>query len=275
MESFLNLPADSPVEGKKLTRESNSTYQMQNQKYIVHRQAKESMLQYATLYFHRLETLKPEVREAAELKWGKEHKQVKFVGNILDIKPFEPTVILGTLFKEQKLKPSILNNIMGVLGQKKYTENGEFQHGQFVNQQEEDVAVLEDISGRITLKNSHVFPINEFVSGTILALKGQAVHGGYFEVEDYCFSGVPFRDSPIIPLNGAKRELYDIGLLESKRQFIGFVSGLEFGKPGSTQLQHELLARFLRGEFADANCQKLASQITRLVIAGDSMVQPN
>lgn len=71
------------------------------------------------------------------------------------------------------MKPSILNNIMGVLSKKKYTDqNGEFKHGSFVNHSEEDVAVLEDISGRITLKNSKVFPINEFVSGSIIALKG-------------------------------------------------------------------------------------------------------
>jgi hypothetical protein len=56
------------------------------------------------------------VKEAAAMKWG----NLKIVDNILDIKPFEETVIIGTLFKEQKLKPSILNNIMGVLGQKKF-----------------------------------------------------------------------------------------------------------------------------------------------------------
>ena len=47
----------------------------------------------------------------------------KIVDNILDIKPFEDTVIIGTLFKEQTLKPSILNNIMGVLGQKKFEDD--------------------------------------------------------------------------------------------------------------------------------------------------------
>jgi hypothetical protein len=107
------------------------------------------------------------------MKWRSAKPAVKFVDNILDIKPFTDTVILGTLFKEQKLKPSILNNIMGVLSQKEYTDaEGGFRHGQYVNHAEEDVAVLEDISGRITLKNSKVFPINEFVSGSILALKG-------------------------------------------------------------------------------------------------------
>ena len=77
-------------------------------------------MQYATVYYHRLEKLRGKVREAAEMKWMA-YKQVKFVDNILDIKPFEQTVIIGTLFKEQKLKPTILTNIMGVLAQKKYT----------------------------------------------------------------------------------------------------------------------------------------------------------
>jgi hypothetical protein len=59
--------------------------------------------------------------------------------------------------------------------------------------EEGDVAVLEDISGRITIKNSPKrFEIQHFVSGTILALKGRAIDGGYFEVSDYCFAGIPF-----------------------------------------------------------------------------------
>ena len=125
------------------------------------------MLQYATLYFLRLEKLRPMVKEAAAMKWG----DLKIVDNILDIKPFEETVIIGTLFKEQKLKPSILNNIMGVLGQKKFqTSEGEFNFAGQVS--EDDIAVLEDKSGRITIKNSEEFNINWFVSGCILALKG-------------------------------------------------------------------------------------------------------
>jgi len=37
-----------------------------------------------------------------------------------------------------------------------------------------DFGVLEDISGRITIKTGGIFNIHEFVSGTIFALKGQA-----------------------------------------------------------------------------------------------------
>ena len=150
-------------------------------------------MQYATLYHNRLLKLKPMVHEEAEMKWGKQ-KSLVFVDNILDIKPFEETVIIGTLFKEQKLKPSILNNIMGVLGSKKFKDNeGNFLHGQYVNKAEEDVAVLEDISGRISIKNNtKVFDINTFVSGSVMALKGKAQQGGYFHVTDFTFAGVPF-----------------------------------------------------------------------------------
>ena len=59
------------------------------------------MLQYATLYFHRLEKLRPQVRESAEMKWKQtKGPSLRIVDNILDIKPFEETVIIGTLFKE-------------------------------------------------------------------------------------------------------------------------------------------------------------------------------
>jgi len=73
------------------------------------------------------------------------------------------------------------------------------------------VAVLEDISGRITIKNSPIFDINNFVSGTIVALRGEAINGGYFKVADYCFAGIPFPpDTPESCTSiGVKRELYD------------------------------------------------------------------
>lgn len=49
------------------------------------------------------------VREAAELKWS----NVKLMGNILDMKAGERTIIIGTLFKEQKKKPTVFTNITG------------------------------------------------------------------------------------------------------------------------------------------------------------------
>ena len=47
-------------------------------------------------------------------------------------------------------------------------------YGNYISQDNncEDIAVLEDISGRITIKNCSTFNINNFVSGSILALRG-------------------------------------------------------------------------------------------------------
>lgn len=193
------------------------------------------------MYFLRLEKLRPAVKESSELKWNK-----AALDNILDIKPYEETVIIGTLFKEQKLKPSILNNIMGVLGHKKFIDaEGHFKHGMYVNHTEDDVAVLEDISGRITIKNSANFNINTFVSGTILALKGKAIAQGYFEVEDFCFAGAPFRKLPAQVKPNVKSELYS-----RDRQLVAFVSGLQIGSLQSS-LSVKMLSKFLRGEFPD------------------------
>jgi hypothetical protein len=109
---------------------------------------------------------------------------------------------------------------MGVLGAKKFYKGDEFNYGAYVTDEPDncDVAVLEDISGRITIKNSAKFTISNFVSGSIMALKGKAIAGGYFEVDEYCFAGVPMRNSPeSIVLPNKKRELYDDSLLDSDR----------------------------------------------------------
>ena len=95
--------------------------------------------------------------------------------NILDIKPFTTSIIIGTLFKEQGLKPSILNNLMGVLGQNKFMrdEDGEYPFGKVVGN--DDKAIIEDKSGRIEIKKTQKFNFDQFSSGSLLALKGQMV----------------------------------------------------------------------------------------------------
>lgn len=95
------------------------------------------------------------------------------------------TVIIGTLFKEMPLKPSILKNVMGTLGTRK------FKNGMYASA--EDYAVLEDSSGRIRIKRSEKFNPDYFVTGCIVALKGTVDTNGFFEVRDYCYAGIPFQ----------------------------------------------------------------------------------
>lgn len=73
-------------------------------------------------------------------------------------------------------------------------------------------------------------------------------------------------------MNG-QRGLYE-ELDGGKREFVALVSGLEFGEPGDV-VSSEILLRFLRGEiFSSPKTVKLASLISRVIICGNSIVQP-
>lgn len=55
------------------------------------------------------------MKEAARLKWEGNYDVIDIVDNILDLKTNRRTVIIGTLFKEQKKKPCVLTNLLGVI----------------------------------------------------------------------------------------------------------------------------------------------------------------
>ena len=129
-------------------------------------------------YYKRLEQLRPAVKEAAELRW---HGKIDFVDNILDLKTGMQTVIIGTLFKEQKQKPCVLKNLLGTIrgmepllmsvGTDVDFETEKDYNGLYVSK--DDQAILEDSSGRINLKLlSH--NVYELVTGSIMAILGEA-----------------------------------------------------------------------------------------------------
>jgi DNA polymerase delta subunit 2 len=152
---------------------------------------------------------------------------------------------------------------LGILGTRK------FKNGQYIS--EEDYAVLEDNSGRVRIKKNEVFTPEKFVTGSIVALKGVVDVKGFFEVKDFCFAGIPFQSVPRGLKISLSRGLYE-GLED--REFVAFISGLEFGEPGDI-VSSELILRFFRGELmASPQTVKLASMISRVIICGNSIVQP-
>ena len=129
--------------------------------------------------------------------------------------------------------------------------------------------MLEDNSGRVRLKKNEIFNPEKFVTGSIVALKGIVDVKGFFEVKDFCFAGVPFQSVPRGLNISLSRGLYE-GL--EGREFVAFISGLEFGEPGDI-VSSELILRFFRGELmASPQCAKLASMISRVIICGNSIV---
>lgn len=140
--------------------------------------------------------LKSAAREAAELKWN---DGVLFMDNILDIKPDIKTVIIGTLYKEQTKKPNVFHDLESVIKTNSAVDlsfgnkglNGEETLcGKFIS--DEDKAILEDSSGRISIRTTATFRPQEYVTGSIIALLGSIDSLGYFIVEDTCLPGIPF-----------------------------------------------------------------------------------
>jgi hypothetical protein len=79
------------------------------------------------------------------------------------VKPGQSSVVItGTLYKEMSKKPCILSSVSGVLrdGADNYCT-------------EEDFIVLEDSSGRIRIKSNEIVHPGKFVTGSIVAFKGQ------------------------------------------------------------------------------------------------------
>ena len=116
--TFLRESNPKQQQGELVTRVANTDYQMQNQAFTLPLSAMKAeggeLQQYCGMYFSRLRQLKPVVKEAAELKWAKQ--KCRFMDNILDMKS-DLSVIIGTLFKEQKNKPNVFTNITGPINQ--------------------------------------------------------------------------------------------------------------------------------------------------------------
>jgi DNA polymerase delta subunit 2 len=145
--------------------------------------------------------------------------------------------------------------------------------------------MLEDESGRVrlignTLKDYFL------VTGCIIAVMGTENANGEFEVLDLKFADLPpqpGRWSLSKPSNGTAKkpsikeedvEMSDTSPSQPSKK-IAIVSGLEFsGTDTSYAMELNLLLEFLLGEALDPTAQSELSQISRLIIAGNSITKP-
>lgn len=145
--------------------------------------------------------------------------------------------------------------------------------------------MLEDESGRLRLVGQPLK--NELlVTGCIIAVMGTENANGDFEVVDLKFPELPpqperwHTTEPVT--NGTSRkkikldsqdEDMDVDIPDpSSGKKIAIVSGLGFsGTDADHSLELDLLTEFLLGEILDPTSQQSASQISRLIIAGNSV----
>ncbi|CAF1605062.1 unnamed protein product [Adineta ricciae] len=163
-------------------------------------------VQYAHLYAERLGSMRKIVTKAAENRWNSKVPLKKMNDLILD----EECILIGILFKQMILKPSIVKQLA--------TENGfNLQPPRKRYVDPSDKLILEEESQRIVLDGK--IDVNQFVTGIVIAVLGHEDDKGVFIVKDYCFKELTI-PKQITPTKDEKYVLFASGFLLSETSTI-------------------------------------------------------
>ncbi|CAI5499537.1 unnamed protein product [Closterium sp. Naga37s-1] len=249
--------------------------------------------QFASLYFSRLATLRPVLLAAARQKWP--HLPVS---SVLDLADKGECVVVGTLYKQMKLKPSILQDYGRERASAPLVAVG---GGSLVG--EDDSTVLEDERGRVKLVGNAFLPA-AWVTGVVVAVRGCEDSKGNFRAMEVLEPGMPLQDT--FPAASASANTA-AAANQAPPRYVAFVSGLHLSVPtttasttaagapspspppaatppssqgrgsegaeeggGDAMLHKEMLLDLLSGHVHSDEEERLSAGIVRVVIAGDS-----
>ncbi|GAU93304.1 hypothetical protein RvY_05268 [Ramazzottius varieornatus] len=200
--------------------------------------------QYANIYFQRLAVMRDRVESAAQKRWGSNLPLKK----LSDLEPNELGILVGTLYKEMEMKPSILKEI---------SEDTEVPVQPILPRytQDNDTLLLEEESQRIVLVGN--IDMHQLVTGITIALLGYEDDEGKFQVKEYGFADIPPQ---------AKRPIPEADC------YIGFISGLGLGPASAPVFALDMCIEMLTGQLGTEEEQRKMSQIGALVIAGSLII---
>ncbi|KAK4192991.1 DNA polymerase alpha/epsilon subunit B-domain-containing protein [Podospora australis] len=230
--------------------------------------------QFADIYFLRLTKIKPAVEEHSIAAWegtvlgGERAKKVE---RVLDVRQGELCWVVGTVYMDMPLKPSILEDVS-----RDRWISAPMNIDKYYSNDGSDSVMLEDDSGRIRLVGDSLKDYF-LVTGCIVAVMGTENANGEFDVIDLKFADLPPQpdrwslSSP--PKHQDVKMTGDPSSSPSKK--IAIVSGLEFsGSSTAYTTELNLLLEYLLGETLGPNEQSELSQISRLILAGNSIAEP-
>ncbi|XP_001607856.1 DNA polymerase delta small subunit isoform X1 [Nasonia vitripennis] len=206
--------------------------------------------QFSGIYKARLSSLKAKVLKRARAKWSK-HKVLHIVDLTKDEYEEVPSIIIGTLYKHQELKPSILKEIAEEL-------QAVPQPSRLNYCSTKDSLYLEDDVSRVKLVGN--LTAEALVTGLICAVCGHQTKDGSFWVEDVCYPGPYLRSLNQTPSSCAK----------DHDKFILFLSGLDFVNEADS-IPMDLLIEWITGSLGEEFVQEEAAKIVRVIIAGNSV----
>lgn len=199
--------------------------------------------QYAHIYSARLNTFRNILAPIIHKKWSNTSKVLR----LCELREKDTDcIIIGTLFKLQELKPSILKEISDQLEIIPQPTRTHFVH-------DSDSIVLEDELQRIKLVGDCI-NIHQVVTGVVCALLGSEDENGIFTVKDVCWAGCNIQK----PLPNTQEDRYVV-----------LMSGLNLA---ATEADHifsiNLLIEWISGLTGNSEYQEEITKIVRVIIAG-------
>ncbi|KAK2460559.1 hypothetical protein APHAL10511_007029 [Amanita phalloides] len=211
--------------------------------------------QYANIYFIRLHCLREFVERRALNLWKGLDGNPIAVPRVLEVTKGRLCYIIGTVYMDMPLKPNVLEDVA-----RDQALPAPPPLPQYFS--DCDSVMLEDESGRIKLVGERLKGA-QVVTGIIMGALGMETPNGEFEVVDYCFAEIPSQ----IP-----EETDDMDIDVDEQDWIAVVSGLDIGSDTTDDAKIQMLVEYLAGEVGCVDDQRSAAQISRLIIAGNSLV---
>ncbi|XP_043466818.1 DNA polymerase delta subunit 2 [Leptopilina heterotoma] len=198
--------------------------------------------QFAKIYTARISELSKVLTEKARKKWGT--AKIMQLSELAECED-ERCIIIGTLYKHQQNKPSIL---------KELSEDEQLVLPVVKDDycSDDDLVYLEDDTSRIKLVGN--VNIKDTVTGVVCAVLGRQDQNSSFKVEEWCFPGCLPQEKISSPTKGK----------------IVLISGLELAT-AEVNLELNLLVEWLCGMLGDSSTQKEGASVVRVIIAGNSI----
>jgi DNA polymerase delta subunit 2 len=237
---------------------------------LPHGDSKHYMQQYGDMYFLRLAKLKPVVEQIGEEEWADFEiagERAQRVERVLDVRQGQLCWVVGTIYMDMPLKPNILEDIS-----KEHWIAGPPPRQSYFASDGSTQVMLEDESGRLRLSGV-MLQNNLLVTGVIVAVLGTETANGDFDVLDMLTPNLapqPQRwERDDTEAEDDNKMNMDRPEVTGKK--IALISGLEISGIEADTLNLSLLTEFLLGEALGSEDQSSATQISRLIIAGNSI----
>ncbi|KAF4615259.1 hypothetical protein D9613_002764 [Agrocybe pediades] len=259
MSKYANVPIPSTLERPStvvLPPDGNTP------SFVIGSHQKSYKHQYSNIYFIRLRLLRDCVQEQARKKWATIAGNPTLIPRVLEVEKGKLCYVIGTVYMDMPLKPNVMEDIGRDQSIAPPPPLKKFCSA-------DDSVMLEDESGRIKLVGERVNNTG-LVTGVIIGALGMETPNGEFEVIDICCAEMA--PQPSTEASAEDKNAMDVDD-ENKRpdEWIAVISGLDVGSTSPSDGQIQMLAEYLTGEGCSVKEQVSASQISRLIVAGDSL----